>query len=257
MNQDAVRSSPTEFFPAWRNFVLLLTHRRGGAVLAVNRALLNFSEISISASETEFFRTMLRALGYQFCNPEWLVPMCSFVYNLKSQFEAGSESVVSFQAQGLSLALSRATTAEYLAHMYAGALREIHLGDCDVENVVLGIGPGSFTGVRIGCAFVNGLSRGRQRLLWGVPCISLQNIKAMSQELHIYEQWKSAFSVMESGKDESFEQVGLLDVIAGLAGMASGNAVHAQELEPHYGKEPGPVIKLREQELLKKESGNA
>jgi hypothetical protein len=86
--------------------------------------------------------------------------------------------------------------------------------------------------------------------------VSLHEIRQASTSLGIYDAWKRDFTVLELGKDESFAPIGLLDVIAALAKMATGEAHLAVELEPFYGKEPGPVIKLRAQEAQEKENGN-
>ncbi len=242
------------FAGEWGNFVLLLTHRRGGVAIAVNRPLLSSSQ-----GNSSHFNEALAFSSHVVSQNVWLPwqrTLIDAVYGLRCAVHAGTEPLSVYGAPGFALALSRATTAEYLSDMYIRVLKETGLKEECVENLVLGIGPGSFTGLRIGCAFANGLSRGRKRRLFGVPCVSLSGIKDATVVLGTYEAWKSDFAVLELGKDESFAPIGLLDGIAALAKMASGEAHFAEELEPFYGKEPGPVIKLRAQEAQKKENAD-
>jgi tRNA A37 threonylcarbamoyladenosine modification protein TsaB len=242
------------FLGPWENFVLLLTHRRGGIALAVNRSQLIGKELPFSHSDG--FVRFSESIVSQESWPAWQSVLADAVFGFREVAHKGTEPLSVCVAPGLALALSRATTAEYLSEMYLRVLNEMSLKENQVENLVLGTGPGSFTGLRIGCAFANGLSRGRKRSLFGVPCISLHELRAATIALGIYDAWKTDFAVLELGKDESFAPIGLLDVIAALAKMATGEARVAAELEPFYGKEPGPVIKLRAQEAQEKENGN-
>ncbi len=238
---------PPAVFPLdWKNFVLLLTHRRGGIVLGLNREKLKLSEMS--ASDDKLAAEIFTRLIPSGTTTDWQRHVTELCLGWRVEAQAGSDSVAMFAESGVAIALSRATTAEYLSDMYIRVLDQLDMQETQVENIILSIGPGSFTGLRIGCAFANGLSRGRPRFLYGVPCVGLHILRDIVSCANCYEDWKNAFSVIESGKDESFAPIGLLDAAAALAKVCNGEAAGAIELEPNYGKEPGPVIKLREQE---------
>jgi tRNA threonylcarbamoyladenosine biosynthesis protein TsaB len=78
--------------------------------------------------------------------------------------------------------LARATHAELNAHAeQLRPLLERVLGDAGVEKstlerVAVGIGPGSFTGVRVGVAFAQGIALGL-----GIPLVGVQSLRAMAE----------------------------------------------------------------------------
>jgi hypothetical protein len=151
-------------------------------------------------------------------------------------------------APGVAFALSFSTTAEHLADMYLAALARLDASDRDVAEIICGTGPGSFTGLRIGCSFANGLQAGRRRLLRAVPCHALVELRRLAGDAGMDGEWFQDFATLDAGKDESFARVGILDAMMAVAEMVGPNCETAEVLEPRYGKEPGPVIKLREQQ---------
>jgi len=84
----------------------------------------------------------------------------------------------------------------------------------------------------------------------------LATIRQACIDVGWYESWKDDFSVIEGGKDESFAPVGLLDAVACLGVLKHPETQRENLLHPRYGKEPGPVIKLREQLVCGEEIRN-
>lgn len=70
------------------------------------------------------------------------------------------------------------TQSELLLPMAEDMLRELKLSFSDVELLAASVGPGSFTGVRIGTALVKGIAFGRN-----VPCASVSTLEALAENL--------------------------------------------------------------------------
>ena len=70
------------------------------------------------------------------------------------------------------------TQSELLLPMAEDILRSLELSFDDVSVYAASVGPGSFTGVRIGVALVKGLAFGK-----GKPCVSVSTIEALAENL--------------------------------------------------------------------------
>ena len=70
------------------------------------------------------------------------------------------------------------TQSELLLPMAEAAMRSLGLRFDDVELLGCSVGPGSFTGVRIGTALVKGIAFGRN-----IPCASVSTLEALAENL--------------------------------------------------------------------------
>ena len=68
------------------------------------------------------------------------------------------------------------TQSELLMPMAENILKCLHLSFDDIELACASMGPGSFTGVRIGAALVKGIAFGRD-----IPCVSVSTIEALAK----------------------------------------------------------------------------
>ena len=70
------------------------------------------------------------------------------------------------------------TQSELLLPMAEDALRALRLKFSDIELFTCSVGPGSFTGVRIGAALVKGLAFGKD-----IPCCGVSTLEALAENL--------------------------------------------------------------------------
>ena len=70
------------------------------------------------------------------------------------------------------------TQSELLLPMAEDMLKALRLGFDDIGLLAASVGPGSFTGVRIGVALVKGLAFGKN-----IPCVSVSTIEALAENL--------------------------------------------------------------------------
>ena len=70
------------------------------------------------------------------------------------------------------------TQSELLLPMAEHVLASLKLDFSDIELLTCSVGPGSFTGVRIGAALVKGIAFGKN-----IPCVSVSTLEALAESL--------------------------------------------------------------------------
>ena len=70
------------------------------------------------------------------------------------------------------------TQSELLLPMAENMLKNLKLSFTDVDLLTAAVGPGSFTGVRIGVALVKGIAFGRD-----IPCVAVSTLDALAENL--------------------------------------------------------------------------
>ena len=70
------------------------------------------------------------------------------------------------------------TQSELLLPMAEAALKSLRISHSDIGAYAVTVGPGSFTGVRIGVSLVKGLAFGRD-----LPCIPVSTLEALAENL--------------------------------------------------------------------------
>ena len=71
------------------------------------------------------------------------------------------------------------TQSELLLPMAENLLHSLKLSFSDVDLFATSVGPGSFTGVRIGVSLVKGLAFGRN-----IPCVGVSTLEALAENLY-------------------------------------------------------------------------
>jgi ribosomal-protein-alanine N-acetyltransferase len=98
--------------------------------------------------------------------------------------------------------LLRGVTVEGRAQALLASLDEL-LGDVDratIDGIVVGIGPGGFTGLRVGVSTARGIAETLGVPLWGVS-----SLMAVAAERAL-EQGRTVWAVLEAGRGECFVQ---------------------------------------------------
>ncbi len=70
------------------------------------------------------------------------------------------------------------TQSELLLPMAEDMLKSLRLSFSDISLLASSVGPGSFTGVRIGTALVKGIAFGKN-----IPCVSVSTLEALAENL--------------------------------------------------------------------------
>lgn len=202
---------------------LILTHRRGvGIMICKNKSDLN----SILSNESIFFEKM------------------------KTNFKLVDSKYESFFINQILFSRVIAKTAENLYEIFHQSLEKSELSPQDIKTMIVGVGPGSFTGLRLGCAFVNGLKMGIKNL----------NLLPVSTYLTPELLYNCRLNTCEDTclqqlgeyelEDESTGYVTFFDLFLCLKKSIAEDRSFVGSLSPEYGKEPGPVLKLREGNTL-------
>jgi len=91
----------------------------------------------------------------------------------------------------------RATHSQELLPLVDTALGLARLTYDDLTDIAVGIGPGSFTGVRIGVALAKGIAFARDLPLWGVS-----SLEAMGRAAPLVDGWSLA--ALDARRDELY-----------------------------------------------------
>lgn len=208
--------------------VLLLTHKRAGAVVV-------FPSKASSASEAPSLG-MVRALEKACASPE------------QPGLERTEDGVTFLQGDGIVVGLGGSQTAEMLARLYTDVLNRMGGKDAHVGELQVVVGPGSFTGLRLGCAFANGLVLGNPaRALSALPAASPECVASVVEQWPLLSGFPQGVTIPQDDDDPFSAPVSFADVLAQLSLEKTRSDPALLEFFPAYGRDPGPVLKLRSQ----------
>lgn len=89
--------------------------------------------------------------------------------------------------------------AEHLMGVIEAALREAGCGFADLDAVAVSVGPGSFTGVRVGVAAARGLA-----LALGIPAVGVSTLEALAREARDASPGRPVVSRIEAGRGQVY-----------------------------------------------------
>lgn len=201
---------------------LILTHRRGvGIMICKNKSIL---EDSKNFNNSYFF---------------------NLIKNQKPSLRNdGIFEFLNFKSLTFSRAVGK--TAENLFAIYQMSLQESLLHSHDVKTIILGVGPGSFTGLRLGCAFVNGIKMASTEVsLLPVSTYLTSDLLNICKENSCEEECIKQLKDYNL-EDESTGYITFFDLISCLLKVKEEKRRFVDSLSPEYGREPSPILKLRE-----------
>lgn len=103
------------------------------------------------------------------------------------------------------------TQSELLLPMAENMLKSLKLGFDDVGLLTCSVGPGSFTGVRIGTALVKGIAFGKN-----IPCVPISTLDALAENLRglrgiivpcMDARRAQVYTAIYRGKDDALEKL--------------------------------------------------
>jgi tRNA threonylcarbamoyl adenosine modification protein YeaZ len=112
--------------------------------------------------------------------------------------------------------------AERLIGVIEGALRQAGLAYADLNRIGVSIGPGSFTGVRVGVATARGLA-----LALGIPAVGVNTLEALAAEAHTKFPDKPALAAIDGRRGDLYCAVHAPDgsVLSAPAAISTVDAV--------------------------------
>ncbi len=202
-------------------FCILLTHRHGVSVGVIKQ------------NKSHFMKNTLQETLKNY------VELKSTIVKTHENFEYIYEENVFCGARALG------KTAENLLNLYHFVLS--HFKNETIQNVVVGIGPGSFTGLRLGCAFANGLHLSQKNQLYAAPTLLRSQFLSLldNNEVLIKEFFNELGEYRELDDASGF--VTFFDLFYASHQIHNGTVILSDTLVPLYGREPTPVLKLRKE----------
>lgn len=114
--------------------------------------------------------------------------------------------------------------AECLMRVVAAAFDRAGLGHRDLDGYAVSVGPGSFTGIRVGVAAVRGFA-----LAAAKPAVGVGSLEALAVEARLLRPGHPVFAVIDARKDEVYAQGFSADGVPVSAPMVVPRAVAAGE----------------------------
>ncbi len=130
------------------------------------------------------------------------------------------------------MTLNRGNThSENLLPMVETILERMDLTVDEIDLFAVSVGPGSFTGVRIGVATVKGLAFGK-----GKPCVGVSTLEALAENLAFLSD-KLICPVMNARRNQVYTAL-----FRGKERLLPDSAISVEELEKILSAYPEPVL---------------
>lgn len=124
------------------------------------------------------------------------------------------------------------TQSELLLPMAEALLKSLHLTFSDVKLLTTTVGPGSFTGVRIGVSLIKGIALGKN-----IPCVAVSTIDSLAENLADFEG--IIVPVMDARRGQFYTAI-FKNGTNGLTRLCEDLALSASEIKERllsYGEE--------------------
>lgn len=108
----------------------------------------------------------------------------------------------------------------------------------DIKTLIYGCGPGSFTGLRLGAAFCNGLILQKNVRKIQIPTLLKDDL------IKKYEDFEVQKELGETTTDESSGFLTYFDLHSAVKSIRLGLEKNVDEFLPHYGRDPKSVLQF-------------
>ncbi len=126
------------------------------------------------------------------------------------------------------------THSETLLPMVEAVMKAAHITAADIDLFAASVGPGSFTGVRIGAATIKGLAFGKEK-----PCIGVSTLEALAYNLIGFDG--IACPVMNARRSQVYTALFEVNANCELRRLTPDKAISIQELETELLTQIRPV----------------
>ena len=125
------------------------------------------------------------------------------------------------------------TQSELLLPMAENILSALHLSLDDIGLLATSVGPGSFTGVRIGAALVKGLAFGKN-----IPCVSVSTLDALAENIRGIKG--TVLACMDARRNQVYNAVYRADGTE-LTKLCPDRAIAISDLADEVREYDGPI----------------
>ena len=126
-----------------------------------------------------------------------------FILAIETSLQNGSLSIFKGQCEiGTSTGERNAARAEDLLEMIRELLKSKNLKPREIDLISVSVGPGSFTGIRVGIATALALAKGLK-----CPCVGVSLLDALRAHATSLSNFSNFISVLPSGREQAFWQI--------------------------------------------------
>ncbi len=98
-----------------------------------------------------------------------------------------------------SMVLAPKSHTQLLLPMIDALFKEASISLEAVDALAFGVGPGSFTGLRIACSIIQGLSVGQEK-----PIVALSSLRVLAQRIYRESHHPRVFAYVEAGRGQIY-----------------------------------------------------
>lgn len=221
-------------------FSIFLTHRHGAGIFLYKenhqRAKVELTDIEMPIKLSKKVKSLspfFRKLYHQ-----------SYDLIREKKIEK-SDSIEFLSHKDFLLSRSLGRTAESLLSLYENALKKLNINDNQVKKIIFGTGPGSFTGLRLGASFVQGLVLGGGKRVYEIPTLLYDDLVSYSPS-HSKDEIDTQLCLRKS-YDPSSGQITFYDILYSITELEKAFKQEKNNIVLNYGRESTPVLRLTKQ----------
>ncbi len=130
--------------------------------------------------------------------------------------------------------------AEHLLPMLDGLLVDAGVTYDDLDRIVVGVGPGSFTGLRVGLSVARGLA-----LTLNIPCVGISGLMSYAQQSmndHVFKAGDHIHSVIKGRGSQVFYQMFVVSDAQEIMAIKDACNIEIEAVKAIIAREGGVVV---------------